>query len=125
MLELQFQTESNILLAVAKGTLKLKELDADLERLCRHAEREGLGRILIDALQVKAPETPFQRHLLGARLAERLGDSLRVAILFPPGQITGFTEEGAAQHGASLLVTGEREKALAWLREGVQEAGKR
>ena len=117
MLELQVQIEADHVLAVARGSFKMKDLESQLAGLIQRTLKAGQSRILIDALQVTPPETTFQRHLLGVKFAELLGDSLRVAILFPQAQITHFTEEAAQSHGAQLLVTGDREQAVAWLRK--------
>ncbi|MFA7332520.1 MAG: hypothetical protein WC326_15740 [Candidatus Delongbacteria bacterium] len=116
MLDLQFQNETDHLLAVARGPFKMKDFEPQLAALVTRARQAGHSRILIDALQVTPPETTFQRHLLGVKFAEQLGDALRVAILFPQAQITRFTEEAAQSHGAQLLVTGDRDQAEAWLR---------
>ena len=115
--EVSFQEEERYLLATVQGDYDPSAIIEALERLKEKTQQTKHSRIFIDAMNISPPKIEFYRFEVGVAFAERLPNSLQVALLSDPKWINKFMENTAVNRGANLRVFSDKAEALRWLLE--------
>lgn len=113
-LKLTHEQRENYLFVRMDGEWTEQDIRQAIDDIAELAQTRARTRVLIDALNVSAPKTEFNRYLAGEHIAE-MWRRLQVAVAYPGEFITGFTEVTATNRGAHMAVFSDLASAESWL----------
>ena len=111
-----FSQGDHLLVEVA-GDYDYGDLIDALVALRAECERQGMDKAIVDLTGLVGFQKGFDRYYLGRAVAERIGTSVKLAVVGKrEDHDEGFGESTAKNHGADLSVFFERRAAMDWLR---------
>ena len=113
-LKLLFEEKDTHLLVVVSGQWLRDSIKQAISEVGDSARQRGFSKILIDARNLSAPKSDFERFLAGEEIALQWR-GLKAAFLYPEERIKKFTENTAVNRGAVIIVLSDMDEALKWL----------
>ena len=117
-IQLTFSEKAQYLLVEACGNEWNTQdgVDAILS-ISDRAKEYGHKRILIDRRDLSSPTTDFARFEAGVTIAKVLSPPIKLAVVYPHGQMEKFGEDAAVNRGAIAAAFSKIEAARQWLLE--------
>jgi CheY-like chemotaxis protein len=118
-LQVDLDTDGDLLLVVASGTMSFDATWQVLKQICDTALEKNLTRIIVDALQAQGVATTFDRYRLGVKLVTYCGEHKlwpRLAFIGKPPVVDGFGILVARNRGLDAERFPNWKEGLDWVR---------
>ena len=124
-LQVDLNTDGELLMAVARGTVSFDATWQVLKQICDTALEKNLTRIIVDALRAQGVATTIERYMLGTRLVTYCGEHKlwpRLAFIGEPPVVDGFGVLVAKNRGLDTERFPNWKEALDWVRAAPNRA---
>src|SRR5262245_57989433 len=104
-LQVDLDTDGELLLAVVRGTVSFDSIWQVLKQICDTALQKSLNRILVDALGVQGVATTTDRYTVGVKFVTYCGEHKfwpRLAFVGQPPVVDGFGVLVARNRGLAV-----------------------
>jgi hypothetical protein len=117
-LQVDLDTDGELLLAIVRGTVSLDATWQVLKQICDTALQQNLTRILVDALGAQGVATTIDRYTLGVKLVTYCREHQlwpRLAFVGQPPVVDGFGLLVAKNRGLNTERFPNWKEALEWV----------
>ena len=113
-ISIEYKKSAKYLLASIQGYWTLGNVEKALEEIKSEADKQETKLILIDGQGFSLPDSFITRFYTGVKIAQ-LFCSYKISIYMQSEKFTKFTENVAANRGATINVCENEEDAINWL----------